>query len=718
MRTIINHRNLLRAAMLAGTLLATPAFAQGALPDTDEETGGPDIVVSAQRFEQRLKDTPIAVTAIDANTLADRQANNLRDIGALVPGLVIEGITGLQNAPRAFLRGVGQDSATFNADPGVGTYVDNVYVPRTYAGLFDFSDVERVEVLRGPQGTLYGRNTPGGAINILTRRPSFDLTGSAEVAYGSFNQIDARGYISGPISDELAVSVSVLHRERDGITYAPNIGGGTWVNNRLVNAQRLKLLIVPDNQFEFTLAFDHSQDNTGPFYPVAIEAPTLPQASPTRDLFVTDADTPVNNGLAEAWSGTFTGRYHVGGLTVTSISGYRQLRQNIVIPLSTIPNSNSFTGHFLDNYSLSQEFNAAYTTSAFDLVGGLYYFSERSKFQNRVGSNPIEQSKQDTESYAAYVQGTLKLTPQLGLIAGGRYTRERKPFWNYYPVATTAVPIRYPLTDTKAWDAFTPKLGIEFKPNEQILAYASYTKGFKAGGWNRISPSVQNGNLVYQLFSYDPEKIAAYEVGLKLESVDRRASLNVAGYWNDLSDLQVTQPITGTTIGRISNAARARVRGVEVEAAWSPVETLQLFGNAAYTDGGYRGAFSCTDRTSVYRNCSGKSLKGVAPWRALGGFTWKLPVPGAGGFRLGSTVTYTDKFYNDVYNNEITASKRRTLLDGFVSYTTENNRWTATLEGKNLTDKHYYATALAIGTVVVAYPNDPRTITGRIKYTF
>jgi len=718
---------LLRLALLAGAMLAAPAFAAPATPAAPADAASPDdatgedIVVSAQRFDQRLHDTPLSVSAFDGAMLADRQALNLRDISTLVPGLVVETVSGLQTAPRIFLRGVGQDSATFNADPAVGTYVDNVYVPRLYAGLFDFSDVERLEVLRGPQGTLYGRNTSGGAINIVTKRPSFTLTGAAEIAYGSFDQLDAKAYVSGPITDKLAVSLSVLHRQRDGISYAPNLNGGQHVNDREVNGQRVKLLFVPAEELEVTLTLEHNQDDTGPYYPSAIQVANpaqLPNANPGRNLFITDADTPSNDGRAEAWAGSLTARYSRDGLSVTSISAYRELKQNMIIPLSTIPGSNSISGIFFKNYSLSQELNAAYTSDRFNLVGGLYYFEERSQFENRVGTNPLEQSIQRTESYAAYAQGTFYLTPTLGLIVGGRYTYEKKPFWNYYAVPTAAVPVRYPLSETKSWDGFTPKIGIEFKPSEQVLAYANYTKGFKSGGWNRIAPSVQNGVLIYDLFPYNPEKVEAYEAGLKLETADRRASLNIAAYWNDLSGLQVTQQIPGTTIGRIVNAASARVKGVEVEASWTPVEGLQLYGNAAYTDAGYRGAFTCTDLTFAYRDCSGKDLRGVSPWKALAGFTWKLPVEIPGGFRIGLSANYTEKYYNDAFNNELVAGRTRTLVDGFISYETEDRRWTATLEGKNLTDKQYYGTALALGQTIVAYPSDPRTVVGRIRYAF
>ena len=710
-RTHIKSRAAWQAAILASTLLTSPALAQ-------EQNGVEEVVVTAQRYAQRLQDTPVAVTALDSSLLVDRQAHNLRDIASLVPGLTLEVVPGLQTAPRIFLRGVGQDSATFNADPAIGTYVDNVYIPRLYAGLFDFADVERVEVLRGPQGTLYGRNTSGGAINIITRKPSFEQTGLFEVAYGSFNQLDAKAYYSGPLTDKLAMSLSVLHRHRDGISYAPNLRQD--VNDREVNAQRVKFLFTPGPDLEVILTGEHSRDDSGPYYGSAIQAAVpaqLPLARPDRDIFITDATTP-NDSVGESYGASLTARYTAGPVSLTSISAYRTLSQEAIIPLTTVPFSASISGIFFDNYSMSQELSAAYSSERVKAVGGLYYFKERSEFTNRVGTNPLEESIQYTKNYAAYSQGTFYVTPKLGLIAGIRYTYEEKPYYNFYFVPTPAVPNRRPLSRTESWDGVTPKVGVEYKPMEDLLLYANYTKGFKSGGWNRIAPSVQNGVLIYDLFSYDPEEVAAYEAGLKFQTSDRRASINIAAYVNDLTDLQVSQQIPGTTVARVVNAAAARVKGLEIEATFNPVEGLQFYGNAAFTDDAYRGAFTCTDLLFVFRDCSSKHLRGVSPVKALGGFTYERLFSDAGTLRFGANAAYTGKYYNDAFNNELVASKARTLVDAFISFRTVNERWTATLEGKNLTDEHYYGTALPIGLTIVAYPSDPRTVTGRIAYSF
>ena len=277
-----SQKHAIRTATAAIALLAGAATASA--QQTAQNVGLEEITVTAQRYSENLQRTPLSVTALTADALAERQVFNIRDLQAQIPGAIVSNVVGLQTAPRIFLRGVGQDSATFNSDSAVGTYVDGIYIPRLYAGMFDFVDVDRIEVLRGPQGTLYGRNTSGGAIKLITKRPSLDsVAGSVEAGFGTFNQFDAKAYLTAPIvEDKLGASVSGLVRRRDGFVSQPALG--KKVNNRDVTSVRGKFLFAPSDALEAELIVDHTTDDSGAFFPVAIQStsPTLPLANRFR----------------------------------------------------------------------------------------------------------------------------------------------------------------------------------------------------------------------------------------------------------------------------------------------------------------------------------------------------------------------------------------------------------------------------------------------------
>ena len=278
------------------------------------------------------------------------------------------------------------------------------------------------------------------------------------------------------------------------------------------------------------------------------------------------------------------------------------------------------------------------------------------------------------------------------------------------------MPVRVPKLGEASWASTTPKATIEYQATPDVLFYASYSKGFKGGGWNRVPPSVQAGGvLVYDVFPYGPENVNAYEVGAKFQSADNRIRLNVAAFYNKYSGLQISQQIPGTTIARTTNASGARVQGIEFEPSWQVSETLRLYGNGAFTGAKYTQSFIC-QLSGVFQECLTKKLKDIIPFKGTLGFTFTPALDMPGRLRIGASVDYADKYYNDAVNTEILAARGRMLLDAVIGYDWEN--WSVTIEGKNLTDKRYWASALPVGTTFVIYPAEPRTVFGRIKYSF
>jgi iron complex outermembrane receptor protein len=315
-------------------IFTSPAFAaaDAAAASADAASTLEEVTVTAQRFSGNLQTTPIAVSAFTPTTLETRQINNVSQAAAQIPGLVITPATGTNNSARIVLRGAGQEQSGIQFDPAVGVYIDNVYQPRINGGFFDFFDIGQLEVLRGPQGTLYGRNTSGGAIKITTARPSFQLTYGGDATFGSYNTRDARGYISGPlVEDKLAFSLSGVTRNRDGWTNDPAYGRD--VNNKKFNGARAKLLFTPNEKFEIEAAVDVQEDHSDPGIGSPIQLLGLvppnaldPAAVPGRDLFTSELFGPIS-AKADSIGGSINAKFEVSpNLTINSITGYRNMR--------------------------------------------------------------------------------------------------------------------------------------------------------------------------------------------------------------------------------------------------------------------------------------------------------------------------------------------------------------------------------------------------------
>lgn len=689
-----------------GLLAALPASAQtdATGPATNADQIG-DIVVTAQRRTESLQATPVAVTALTSDLLEERQVGNVLDVATQVPNLTIETVTGVGNAARVFLRGVGEDQAQFNADPAVGIYIDGVYYARTNGALFDFLDIERVEVLRGPQGSLYGRNTSGGAINIITRRPDDEFYGMAEVAYGRFDQLEGRATLSGPLSDGLAASFSILHKERDGISYSPVLGRD--VNRRDVTSLRASIAYDPTSNLRTRLTYDHTWDDSDAAVPTSIFT------GPAVDLFRTQSGTRPDarfrsDGVA------FHADLDLGAVTIGSITGYRTLKQRGDLDNDGEARVISEFEFGAKQSQVSQELTANFEGEQLHGIVGAYFFDENNDYDaltligSRANTTLIRRpdfSVQYTRSYAIFGQAGYEITPALTLTLGGRFTWDRKRFANNQP----SVPAVF--TARRKWDDFSPKIALDYKVSDDVFVYASYAKGYKAGGFNR-----SNIRVVAET-PYDEERVESYEIGAKTDLLDRRLRLNVTGFYNDYTDLQLStfDPATGTT--RRFNAAQAKTKGIEAEATARISSGFDLYGSLGYLDAEYD---KFVDRVNgVLTDVSFRKLKGAPKWQYNTGFRFEQPVSNLGSIRLGGEVSHRSKVYNNVANTEAIATEARTLLNASAAFTTADERWTITLAGRNLTDKKYFTNGIFIaGLISAVYPADPLTWTLSARYKF
>jgi iron complex outermembrane receptor protein len=720
---MFNRRSAFRSLLLAaasGAALTSPALAQ---TQSAQAPALEEIVVTAQRREETLQRTPVSVTAFTAETLANRQINNVIDTAAYVPNLVIETTTGVPNAARIFLRGVGEDIAQPNADGAVGFYVDNVFYARTNGALFDFNDIERIEVLRGPQGTLYGRNTSAGAVKIISKKPSNDLEASAEGTFGRFNRFDFKARIAGPIvKDKLAVSFSGLIRERDGTSFSTTLG--KRVNDKDVKGFRASALYTPTDRFELWVTYDRVVDQSDSGVPTSLNvsgAPnrtTLVVGRPT-DIFTTQAGRDPragfrSNGLA------INASYKLSdALTIGSITGLRDIYQNGNLDNDAEARPISEFGFDTTQHQISQEVTLAADFDRLKALAGVFYFGEYNVYSAYNYSQPrgnpaapvtygIDYSDQDTTSYAGFGQVSYEVIDRLTLTGGLRWTRDHKNWLNVYPFLNVASAAE------KTWTKWTPKFTADYQLTDDVLLFAGYSKGYKAGGFNRAN------RRDVATTPYNPENVTTYEAGAKTEWLDGRLRANLTYFYNDYKDLQYsvfdvtfTPPAT-----RRFNAAAATTQGVELEAQVAVTDELLVYGNLGYLDAKYDEFFDFVN--GVRTDVSFRKLKGAPKWQTALGFTYTRPIgDNAGTVRLSADYKFRARVFNNVANTRETSTRPLNLLDASLAYTTPDERWTFTLAGKNLTNVKYWGTSIFIGgTLASVYPSDPRTWSVSARWNF
>jgi iron complex outermembrane receptor protein len=703
--------------------------------ESPAEVGGAlaEVTVSAERYGATVQTTPVAVTALSTEVLADRKVTSVQDVGAQIPGIVITPSTGSSNSARIVLRGAGQEQGGINFDPAVGVYIDNVYQPRINGSFFDFFDIERLEVLRGPQGTLYGRNTSGGAIKLESRRPSFEWTTNGELTAGRWDTRDGKLFVSGPIvADKLAFSASGVMRNRDGFLWGPAYDRRIGDMDR--RAERLRLLFTPTEKVDVNLSAYAMQDYSDPGVgvPLTVSAGVVdPNATGAgRDLTVTEifgtmGQTLLNNGASLNASYRAT-----PALQLNSISGYGNLRTHGTGSILWLTAAAQRTGNGDLNLGAggdgrsrdefySQEFNATYTTDRVKSVAGIYYFDEKGEAHTYRGGTPNDQFR-DTKAYAVFAQGTLNVGHGVGLTAGLRWTREDADFTqNYY----TLVNFSQSLSDT--FKGTTPKLGVNWQIAPDVLTYLTWTKGFKSGGVNPVPPNANTGvpGVRGSPQAYGPEKVDSYELGAKFQTPNHEFRLNVAIFDAEYDGLQLPVFFPGTSTSYTSNASGASIYGIELEPAWQVFDSLQLYGNMAYTHGKYTEPFICSGANGAFRDCSNNKIKGLIPGKTVLGFSFSPRLPMPGQVRFLGQWNHTGHYFNNVANEgPLVQTEAVDLYDGSIAWTDENNRWRVSLEGKNLANKHYVLAGLQLASpitpAVTGYINDPRVVVLRVGVNF
>ncbi len=722
--------NLFAKRLLA--TVAVPLFALAASPalaEQDNSAALEEVVVTAERFKSTVQTTPVAVSAFSETVLQERQVASLRDANGLVPGVLIVPTTGNVLSARVVVRGAGQESGGILFDPAVGIYVDNVYQPRINGAFFDVFDIEGLEVLRGPQGTLYGRNTSGGAIKIQTKRPADYLTYGGDIAVGNHGQLTTRGYVSGPLVDGLlAGSLSGVLRKRDGLVKSPFYDEAkSAIDSRMI---RGKLLFTPTDKFEIEAAIDTMADDSDPGLAVPLQVANgvvNPNAVPGRDPFTSELGGPFAGGMTST-GGSITATYRpTDELTIASISGYRNLRLYSMAPFwmtlaaqqNNDPSRNIGNNYFIRDEFFSQEITATYTTERLKLVGGVYFFDEEGVANYKQPyATPADHTRGTTAS-AVFGQVTYEIGSGLSVTGGLRATREKAKLTQFYYTQRD-----FEQSDSKTFSGVTPKFGVSWQASPDLLVYGSYTKGFKSGGFNAVPPNANTGvGLDGAPTPYGQEELDSFEVGFKLAALDRRLRLNVAAFQANYDGLQLPVFFPGTTTSYTSNAAGARIRGVEIEPTWQVTSSLRLYGNAAFNTGKYTDPFLCALSNTQIVDCSDNNIKGLVPKKTSLGFNYRPDLPIPGQLNFNAVWNYNDAYYNNVSNElPLVQTPKLSLFDASVAWESPDDHWRISLEARNLFNKHYILQGLqlsnAVRSSVSGYPGDPRMVVVRIGANF
>lgn len=732
-----SHPKALSAAILAA-LVPAVVSAQAASEPQGGTAALEEISVTAERFRATVQTTPVAITAVSAETLTNRQIGNVLQAAAEIPGTVIMPNINSSNNARIVMRGAGQENSGIHFDQAVGVYIDDVIQPRVNGAFFDFFDVGSIEVLRGPQGTLYGRNSSGGAIKIITRRPSHIWTGAFEAAAGNWNALNGKAYLSGPIVDDvLAFSLSASANEHDGYLYSPYYD--KRVGDTKNSAQRVKLLYTPTANLEFELEYHFIQDYSESTYGVPLlVAPNVvgTQANGTRNRSLTITENLGDSGNPFLYNdgGSFHARWSDDSpLEVTYIGGYGNLRtfsdgtvSLVLTRAAQVAYENGTEAPAGANEGrarvewYSHELNSTYTTERIKGVVGLYYYNEEGMSRSFALDSPTIDMDRGVDAWAAYAQGTYTLDNGLGFTVGVRHTEEKAELTQYYRLQAAE-----PQFQEKTFRDDTVKLGINWQITDDFLTYASYTEGFKAGGFNPVPPANSiGGGEMGRPVPYDPEYVESYEIGGKITLLDQRLRMNIALFRAEYSGMQLPQFFPGTTTSYTTNATGAIIEGIEFEPTWQALDDLQIYATGSLMSGKYTGPFNCSLSNTVVVDCSGNDLKAVVPRKLALGFRYSPEftfVPGQ--LTFNGSWNYNSSFYTNLSNElDVFQPEQADIFNASISWVDPTGTYKAALESRNITDAHYIMNGVQLAhptsPQITGYPNEPRTVMFRVGVNF
>ena len=750
------------AALLAIAVVPTTAVAQDARDDKGASRVLEEIITTARRREENLQDVPAAVTAFSAKDLELSGASDITEIAQAAPSVTIEPTRASNSTLTAFIRGIGQQDPLAGFEQGVALYIDDVYIARPQGALLDIYDVERIEVLRGPQGTLYGRNAVGGAIKYVTRRLGNEPSFRAKASIGTYGQQDLVLTGSVPVSDTFRVGATLASLNRDG--YGDNLTTGDEHYNKDILAYRISAEFEPTDSVLVRLAYDKTDDDSNPVAGYRV-APALASGNPVLGD-VRDTEAGASQNLSTAG---INGNQNVEseGLHLSidwelndswllrSITASREDYSESVIDFDSLPVDDFDAAVIYDNDQLSQEFQVLFSGDRMNAVAGLYYLEAEAANDFDIVLGALGRAVflteltsytggiVDTKAWSLFADVTYDLTDDLSVSVGGRYTEDERsayifraqylgpggsPFFGNDAAVQLALLTDYAAQRT--YDDFTPRINFAYRLNDDASVYAGYSQGFKAGsfdprGSNFVTPEAERG--------FDPETLDSFEVGYKATLLDGRARTNIALFFSDYEDVQIpgsvgfdsdNDGLNDDFVGAVTNAGAAEIKGIEFE------------GNLLMTDNlSAQLSFSLLDAEYTEFLINGVD---VSNERAIQNTPETMAYLG---------LTYTTGLYNGSLAVNVNLSHRGDIVqfelpapiidqDAYTLYNlsavwvSDDDRWSVGLHGKNLGDEDVKTAGYCFGAtgacpLVLGFEDNttifygpPRTVTATVEYRF
>ena len=750
--------HLRACALLAGlsllALASTPALAEDAATTAPATTGPAttgiaEIVVTAQKKAENLQSVPISVAAVGGAVLANMAVTSLQGLQGSVPNVQIDNFANTPNSAVYSIRGIG----VIEPDPYAGNTVSIVDdgVPQFFSmgALLDTYDVNRVEILRGPQGTLFGANTTGGVVNVVSAQPKGEFGGYLKATGGNWNRFDINGAVELPIKKDLvSFRVAGVHTQRDG--WVTNIYNGKSMGDKDVSALRAQLLITPGSDLKITLQGEYVRGRNGA--PVVVNGGLPGEANyvapgnyyngavlPTYTSPCANAGQPCtapnqyysgNNQVPDIsnidtqffvgtvnWNNTAIGN-------LTSISGYKHFVLFEYTDQDGTSKTNNATRRRTEGWQYSEELRDDFRVNE-HITGtaGLFYMSTKYNHYQMyhldfaaAGLAQLNQQFQSTESISAFAQTYYKVTDRLKLSAGIRYTHDsvdaRSTLDTGYnagalDAANWAVvetdlngnprdlrngPHDIDVGGKKSWDNVGWKLSLDYTLGQNRMIYASWARGFKSGGYTGRIGVASDGDT-----PYNPEKVDTFELGTKLDVIPRHLRFNLTGFYTSYRNMQVAEiyydSATHVQGNRILNAAKSRIFGFEAETQIVPTEGLTLRGSLAYLNARYQQFLYIDPVSGATVNLAGYDLQNAPHWSGTIGANYTVKMANGGRLVTDIAWMYTaKKFYTAIEDNPRSTVQATSLVDGTLTYHTANDRYVLGLWVKNMFDKHYIST--------------------------
>jgi iron complex outermembrane receptor protein len=761
-------RTFFKAALLAGAasgLSAGSALAQSSSAQPQADKAAPpitvgEVVVTARRTAESLQKTPVSVSAFTQKQLEAQGAQNTTDLQGMVPNMNIVQGRGQSDATNIYIRGVGQPDALQTFDPAVGVYVDDVYYPRIVGSMFDLLNLQDIEVLRGPQGTLYGKNTIAGALKLTTVQPGDTVHAGVDLSYGNYDAFDVKAFVMGPVTDTLSLGVAALSETHDG--YVRDTNNSRAYNSQDTQSLRAQAVWRPASNFKLVLTADYS-----------MEDPHLTAGQPTStisDAFGVPLDV-INAVPKWDWKASLgtdlpnkqplhsdgisaVATWNISNsLTFKSVTSDRHLQYDYYIDIDATPLEVGDVQVAVDDNTFSQEFQLNYHAGAWNVVGGLYYLHEhivstQDAYANDYVANnfgpPYTASTflrtihddLETDSFAGYANAIYSVTDKLHVSAGVRLTDERKRY-----AFTTSTFSDNPLfdgtytpafqQDPKTWGNVSPMVSADYQVTPAAMVYARIAEGFQSGGFNGRSDSASTGVLPYK-----PETLWSYELGAKTDWFGHRLRLNGDVFYNSYKDFQASvgafQPGPGgvnTAVDTVVNAGGLNIFGAELEATAALTRHFRVDAEVGYLDAYYT-KFQDTTYITATNPTGSRSWETPAfspKWTIRIGPSYSWDMMG-GRMTLSDQVRYRSTMALAIDNSTVAEARYPGMWqagywvdDAQLVWSSMDNRYSLGLYAKNLGNVVYRTDAenfYTVGGILTAYYGDPQTYNVTFRYRY